>query len=173
MTKLRSFAPVIAQSSKVLILGSMPGQESLKKQEYYAHPRNQFWKVIFAFFKRPVEDNYIQKIKFLQEKRIALWDVIAVCHRVGSLDANIKEERANDFNSLFNEYPNITYVAFNGSKAYEVFKKNVGFEFPGICFKKLKSTSPANTIKFELKLKDWQNNLGEVLSKTIGGGGMF
>lgn len=155
MPVVRSFPPIVDSNSRILILGSMPGQESLRKQQYYAHPRNQFWKIIFTLFEEPIEESYSKRIAFLRDRGIALWDVINVCFREGSLDSSIKEEKVNDFKAFFSQYPNIKYVYFNGVKAYETFRKKIGFDFPGLTFKKLPSTSPANAVKFEIKLREW------------------
>jgi TDG/mug DNA glycosylase family protein len=153
--KLNSFSPIVNKTSQILILGSMPSQESLRKNEYYANPRNQFWRIIYSMFDLPLDDKYENRLGLLNSKCIALWDVIKECYREGSLDSNIKGEATNDFTWLFREYPNIKYVFFNGSKAFDSFKKNPGFKFPGTAFEKLESTSPANTKKFEDKLVNW------------------
>jgi len=155
MSNIESFLPVGDSLSKILILGSIPGKESLRQHQYYAYPQNQFWKIVYSLFNTPVDDNYDDKILFLKKNNIALWDVIKSCYREGSLDSNIKMEQANDFESLFKNYPNIEYVFFNGLKAYNVFKKKVGFNFGNIKFQRLESTSPANTKKFEYKLDNW------------------
>lgn len=154
---IESLAPIINSKAKILILGSIPGKQSLEKQEYYGNSRNAFWKIIYSIHDKELEDSYDKKIKFAQEKNIALWDVIRNCNRKGSLDSNIKGEQPNDFEKLFKQYPNIKCVFFNGSKAHDVFKKHVGFDkFKTIKFEKLTSTSPANTIKYEKKLNQWQ-----------------
>lgn len=155
--KIESFAPIIDNNTKILILGSIPGKQSLEKQEYYANPRNTFWKILFSLHNENIEEEYNKKTEFLKEKRIGLWDVIKHCHREGSLDSNIKNEEPNDFTTLFKEYPNIEYVLFNGAKAYDVFRKRVGFDISDkITFNKLTSTSPANTITFERKMNEWK-----------------
>ena len=157
MSQINSFPPFIDKSSQILILGSIPGVESIKRQQYYAHPRNQFWKIIYAIFSVELEEGYKQKLEFLKKQRIALWDVIASCNREGSLDTNIKEEVANDFSSLFQEYTTLKGVFFNGSKAYETYKKLVGRKSETkIDFVKLTSTSPANTKKFAQKFEEWK-----------------
>ena len=154
---IKSLEPVVDSNAKILILGSIPGKQSLEKQEYYGNPRNAFWKIIYSLHKKYIEDDYDRKIKFIKENNIALWDVIRNCNREGSLDSNIKNEQPNDFENLFNHYPNIECVFFNGAKAHDVFKKQVGFDrFEMIRFEKLTSTSPANTIKFEKKLEQWK-----------------
>ena len=91
MSEPTSFAPIIDDKSKVLILGTMPGGKSLEKQQYYANPRNQFWKIIDNLFDETLPTDYEKKINFLKDKRIALWDVLKACSREGSLDANIKK----------------------------------------------------------------------------------
>ncbi|AFS78459.1 uracil-DNA glycosylase-like protein [Gottschalkia acidurici 9a] len=157
MNNIKSLRPIVNDTSKVLILGSIPGKESLEKQKYYANPRNSFWKIIFSLYDLNVEEHYNKKIEFLQEKNIAIWDVIKTCDRRGSLDSNIKNEEANDFSTLFKYYPNIRFVLFNGAKSYDVFSKQVGFDISSnITFRKLNSSSPANTIPFEVKLNEWK-----------------
>lgn len=156
MSKIRSFSPIVDENSRIIILGSMPGIESLKKQEYYGHPRNQFWKIIYELFQEPWDDNYQNRVAFLKSKGIALWDVIEVCTREGSLDSNIKEEEENDLVGLFKAYPGIKHVFLNGFKAYDTFKRKIGLDFPDMTFIKLGSTSPANAKKFADKYNEWK-----------------
>ncbi len=160
MSKAKSFKPVIDKKSRILILGTMPGVESLEQHKYYANPRNQFWKIIYSIFKLKAPLEYSRRIAFLKSKGIALWDVLASCDRKGSSDSNINNEKANDFNKLYKQYPNITKVAFNGSKAEKLYKKLVK---PNpdlkIRFVTLPSTSPANTKSDKYKLKEWERIL--------------
>jgi len=157
--KVLSLGPIINQNSQVLILGSMPGVQSLDKQEYYANARNHFWRILTTIFDHEEKGDYGVRISMLHENKIALWDVIHSCQRIGSLDSSIKDEEPNDFKILLKSYPNIKYIIFNGVKAYEVFKKQVGFSsFSDINFIKLPSTSPTpgrNVKSFEEKLKEW------------------
>ncbi len=156
MKQIKSFPPIISRSCRILILGSMPGAESLNKKQYYANSRNLFWKIIYALFEAEPESSYEKRNEFLLSKKIALWDVINCCSREGSLDSNIKNELPNDFDSLLREYPDIKYIFFNGSKAYDSFRKHIGFkQEDGIVYKKLPSTSPAHAVRFEDKLKEW------------------
>lgn len=156
MTLLSSFFPIIDEHSRVLILGSMPGVESLRLQQYYANPRNQFWKIIYSLFNSEPNPNYEERISFIKSNKIAVWDVIGTCYREGSLDSNIREEKVNDFSALFEAYPNLKTVLFNGGKAYETYKKWIGFgTIPNLTFHKLTSSSPANTKKYEEKLREW------------------
>lgn len=153
---LSSFQPIVDERSRVLILGSMPGVESLRLQQYYANPRNQFWKILYELFDSQASQDYEEKISFIKSKKIAVWDVIENCYREGSLDSNIREEKVNDFSALFKAYPDIKTVMFNGSKAYETYKKWIGFGMPSdITFQKLTSSSPANTKRYEEKLREW------------------
>ena len=153
---IQSFGPVIHKECKSLILGSIPGVKSLQEEKYYAHPRNSFWRIIYTLFETPYEEVYEKRIAFLLSKQIALWDVVKKCEREGSLDSAIQKEQVNDFQTLFKEYPQIKKVFFNGNKAYEIFRKKIGFDFEGITFYKLPSTSPAYTLSFEKKLEAWR-----------------
>lgn len=154
---IRAFEPVVNGDTRILILGSMPGVASLSQNQYYAHPRNHFWPIIFSLWYQPLEMDYSLRLSFLLSKGLGLWDVIASCERKGSLDAAIKNETPNDFDALFRRYPNIHTVIFNGGKAYDVFKKKVGFErYERINFVKLGSTSPARAVSFEVKRSEWE-----------------
>jgi len=159
MSFSKSFKPIIDKNSKILILGSMPGRESLEKNQYYAYKRNHFWKIIFDIFNVKLSENeeYINKKALLIKKNIALWDVIESCFREGSLDSNIKKASENDFENFFKMYPNIKHIFFNGNKSHDVFKTKVGFKFDNIGFHQLPSTSPAFAkIKYDEKLLKWK-----------------
>lgn len=156
---IECFAPLVDEESKILILGSIPGVQSLQRQQYYAHPRNYFWKILYQLFDEVYQEEYEKKKAFLKKHHIALWDVVQSCEREGSLDTAIKDEQVNDFDWLFENYPSIQHVFFNGTKAYETFRKKVGFKYQGISFDRLPSTSPAHAIKFEDKLVAWQSIL--------------
>ncbi len=160
MNLLTSFQPIINERSRILILGSMPGVESLRLQQYYANPRNQFWKILYELFDTQASQVYEERISFIKSKEIAIWDVIENCYREGSLDSKIREEKVNDFWALFKTYPDIKTVLFNGGKAYETYKKWIGFgEIPNLTFQKLTSSSPANTKRYEEKLREWSVKL--------------
>ena len=162
MDSINSFEPVIDEQSKIIILGTMPGVQSLEKQQYYANPRNQFWKIIFSLLEESISISYADKKLFLLQNGIALWDVIDNCHRVGSLDSDIKNEMANDFKNLFKNYSNIKTVFFNGQKAFKIFKKEIGLDFVDKKFITLPSTSPAYTIAFDKKIESWKEILNEL-----------
>ncbi|MBP1947410.1 DNA-deoxyinosine glycosylase [Virgibacillus litoralis] len=158
--KLTSFAPVLPENPKVLILGSMPGGISLEKAEYYGNPRNHFWDILFELFEQKPISDYNEKIAFVRRKQLALWDTIGLCYREGSLDANIVEEEPNDIVGLLNEYPGIRLIACNGGRSYETFRKN--FNISGVDVIKLPSTSPIPgryTKTFKGKVEEWKKIL--------------
>ena len=152
--------PIVDVSTKVLVVGSMPGKQSLDKQQYYGNPRNHFWPIVGEILKVEVPTDYGERIELLREHGIGLWDTIASCERKGSLDATIRNEKPNDFHALFEQYPNIRLLIFNGSKAFDVFKKHIGLEvLANRSYKKMPSTSPIpgkNIKSFEEKLEDWR-----------------
>lgn len=153
---ISSFQPIIDKRSRIIILGSIPGVESLKLQEYYGNSRNHFWRIVYALYDQEPSEAYDERVQFLKDRKIALWDVISSCFREGSLDSNIKEERVNNFKDLFVKYPNVDTIFFNGAKAFDTFKKLIGFnEFVGMTYHKLTSSSPANTKPYGEKLSQW------------------
>lgn len=155
--RIQSFPYFINSKTEVLILGTMPGAMSLAKQEYYAHPRNHFWKILYTIFNGlPIPEKFEEKVRFLQSNKIGLWDVLENCERKGSLDIHIKNHKENDFQSLFSEFPSITKIIFNGKQSHAFFFKRYG-QIEGITYFVMPSTSPANTMSFENKLKIWSS----------------
>ena len=152
--------PIVDSSTRVLIVGSMPGKQSLEKQQYYGNPRNHFWPIMGELLQIAIPNDYTERIALLKNNAIGLWDTIATCEREGSLDAAIRNEKPNDFQTLFEQYPNIQLVLFNGAKAFEVFKKHIGLELlEERAYKKMPSTSPIpgkNIKSFAEKLEDWR-----------------
>jgi TDG/mug DNA glycosylase family protein len=155
-----SMPHIIGTDARVLILGSMPGRESLAKQQYYANPRNQFWKIMYALFDEKYEQPpYEEKVGFIKMHRIALWDSIHYCVRKGSLDSAIKDEEPNDIACLLNHNPEIRAIVFNGSKSFAVFKKYFKSVIsPTVELLKMPSTSPTPSRypkSLDEKIKDW------------------
>jgi TDG/mug DNA glycosylase family protein len=152
-------SPIIYDDSKILILGSLPSEESISKQEYYAKPANRFWRVLSAIFNISVPTSYSGKIDLLKANHIALWDVINHAVREGSLDSAIKNEEVNDIIYILNKYSSIHTIVFNGAKAYNSFSRHIGEIRVGREIKifKLYSTSPANA-KFNLDklIENWK-----------------
>lgn len=115
--------PVIDGNSRILILGSLPGDESLRRQEYYGNPRNMFWEVMSGVLGEKAPLQYSEKIEYLKRHGIALWDVLHAAEREGSLDANIRNEEFNDIAGLLAANPSIEVIATNGGKAEKSFRK--------------------------------------------------
>lgn len=151
-----SFSPIAKQDANILILGTMPGTKSLELNQYYGHNQNNFWKFMFAIFNEDFTTDYETKKALLQKKKIAVWDVLQFCDRVGSLDSAIKNEIANDFETFLEQHPNIKTILFNGQAAAAFFKKYVHLKNPYQLIT-LPSTSPANASKtYQSKLDEWK-----------------
>lgn len=156
---LQSLAPVASAEARVLILGSMPGAESLAKQQYYAHPRNAFWPIMAEICDFTAALPYPERLLALQGSGFALWDVLAYCEREGSLDSAIRNEQPNDFNAFLTSHTKIQLLAFNGAKALQSFRRLVlpqlTVAHPALLA--LPSTSPAHAaMPFVEKLRQWQ-----------------
>jgi len=148
-----AFPPIVNENCVVLILGSLPGDESLRRGEYYANPRNGFWKIMGQLF-NGLPDSYKSRCDWLLKNKIALWDVLENGKRKGSLDSNIESGTPNDFSSFFKRYSNIKYVFFNGSKAQEDYLNYIRLDSKHV-FNLLPSSSSARAIAFDSKVKDW------------------
>jgi hypoxanthine-DNA glycosylase len=162
--RIRSFAPIADRDARVLVLGSMPGRESLRREQYYAHPRNLFWRIIEALLEIDRPASYAGRVKALKARRIALWDVLHSCVREGSLDTRIEKEAANDFARFFRSHPAISHVFFNGAKAEASYRRHVlaGIGKP-LQYRRLPSTSPAHAaLSYRRKLAAWRVILGAV-----------
>ena len=119
-----SFAPIINDNSRVLILGSLPGAKSLEMRQYYADPRNQFWYILYATFGFEAPDaDYEKRVAFILSHGLALWDVIQSAERNGSLDKNIKNVTANDIPGLLRDYPEIERIICGGRKSAELLQR--------------------------------------------------
>lgn len=118
-------------------------------QQYYAHPQNHFWKIMFHLLAEPVTSDYEEKLAMLQRSGIAVWDTIESCVRKGSKDTDIKNEEANDIAKLLKEFPNIKAVFCNGQKASKNLSKQLKNKEVGINFYGLPSTSPLHTVGLE------------------------
>lgn len=158
MRRLTAFEPVVSEDPRILILGSMPGVESLNQGRYYAHPRNSFWKILYEIFGEVSSEDYEDRCMLIRRHQLALWDVLHACRREGSLDSAIEAEEINDFSEFFRDHPLIHTVIFNGGKAWELFRRHHGFD-TGRIYLKLPSTSPAYTLTYEKKLSAWTEAL--------------
>ncbi|GLX71342.1 DNA-deoxyinosine glycosylase [Paenibacillus glycanilyticus] len=160
--RIYSFPPVIDERARVLVLGTAPSVKSLEHRQFYGHPRNYFWGMVYGLFDAGAPDeDYGKRLAFLQDHHLAVFDVIESCERPGSLDVNIKNERPNDLPALLKQYPGLKGFAFNGSKAYDTFRKYFRDHpaFRDITLLKMPSTSPIPTQKMrnlEDRIEVWK-----------------
>lgn len=158
MTVVHSFDPLGDERATTLILGSMPGVVSLTVQQYYAHPQNSFWKIMGELFTAGLDVPYPERVQRLCDHGIAVWDVLELCTREGSLDSAIVESSIvpNDFAEFFRTHPHVDRVFFNGAKAEASYRRYVA-PADGVTYTRLPSTSPANaSMRFEDKLTAWR-----------------
>ncbi|MBU3737666.1 MAG: DNA-deoxyinosine glycosylase [Rhodoferax sp.] len=153
---LQGLPPLVSPRTRVLILGSFPGPRSLLLQQYYAHPQNQFWRILQSIW--PSEpygywaDSYEIRSKWLLEHGLGLWDVYARCERGGSLDSAIRHAVPNDIASL--ELPHLRAIAHNGAESFKLARHTRTL---GVPVYRLPSTSPAHASwSFERKLQAWR-----------------
>ncbi len=158
----RSFPPSEPADARVLILGSMPGGESLRRQQYYAFPHNVFWRIAGTLFHFPFDAPYEERLKCLREAGVALWDVLSECEREGSLDTAIRSPNPNDIPGLLARQPHIELICCNGSAAFNCLHRF----FPKLPVPAVRmiSTSPAAArYTYEQKLAAWRDVLGPYL----------
>ncbi|MDV6167079.1 DNA-deoxyinosine glycosylase [Flavobacterium sp. DG1-102-2] len=160
-----AFPPFVNADSKILILGTMPGEKSLDLQEYYGNRGNQFWRLLYAIFQEEITHDYDLKRKFLQRHKLAVWDVLASCEREGSLDSKIKNEVVNDFDAFYKEHPQLRNVLFSSKNAAAYYDKYVGRR-QDIFYDVLPSPSGANATKsFSEKLEEWTKKILPLINK--------
>ena len=156
----RGFPPVVDKKVTTLILGSFPSTASLTKNQYYGHTQNHFWRLIGAVIGEPLpEMEYKQRLRALLKYHIGLWDIIGACKREGSLDSNIRNPRHNNFDRVTHIAKKLRRVCFNGKTAGKMEPLFAARGFETIV---LPSSSPANTMKFEAKLAQWREALGNL-----------
>ncbi|MGL6070873.1 DNA-deoxyinosine glycosylase [Craterilacuibacter sp.] len=155
MTELKHcFAPVVDSRTRVLVLGSLPGDASLAAGEYYAHPRNAFWPLVSALTGQPLAGlPYDARLQSLLACGIGLWDVVGQARRKGSLDTALRGAQPNDLAALATSLPALQVLACNGALAYKTVMRDF---LPGVLVMALPSTSPAYTLAFAGKLLAWQ-----------------
>jgi len=172
----KSFSPIVAPDTEILILGSIPSVKSVANDQYYGNPQNAFWWIMGEIFEFDHTIDYKLRTSQLLKNKIALWDVLQSCERKGSLDSAIKSNSIvpNDFKKFFNKYNSIKYIFFNGTKSETEFNKRVLHDIEeasllaikltcGIKYQRLPSTSPAMaSLTKSAKLAEWKasfNNL--------------
>ena len=156
--RLSSLPPVVRADTQLLILGSFPGAASLRAQQYYAHPRNQFWPIMGALLGLPLPERpYPERIGSLLDHHIGLWDVYASCRREGSLDTAIRDAVPNDLASLLARAPGLRLVVHNGAESARRMREIEALGIPAL---RLPSTSPANaSLDLDAKLAVWRKAL--------------
>jgi TDG/mug DNA glycosylase family protein len=161
----RGLPPIANAKASVLILGTLPGDESLLRQQYYGHPRNHFWSLIAALAGEPPPESYAARVALLLKSGFALWDVLASAERDGSLDSAIRNAKPNDFAAFFRTHPRIDTIAFNGQRAHALFRAHVADD-PRIASRRftmlvLPSSSPAYVKPLDDKVRHWRAALAK------------
>ncbi|HEY5411382.1 MAG TPA: DNA-deoxyinosine glycosylase [Caulobacteraceae bacterium] len=152
-----SFAPVADGRTQVLVLGSLPGEISLARGQYYANPQNQFWRLIGAVIGAELVGlEYEARLQRLLEAGVGLWDVIATAERAGSLDGAIRAHTPNALAELAASLPELKAIGFNGGKSLHIGRPALG-EAGNLALVALPSSSPAFTRRFEEKLAAWMS----------------
>ena len=150
------FPPVVRPDTHLLVLGSLPGAASLAAGRYYAHPRNQFWRLIGDVIGRDIAAlGYDARLAALLDAGIGLWDTVAAATRKGSLDADIRLHAASDLATLAATLPALRAIAFNGGTSARIGRRQLG-ETNGIALIDLPSSSPAHTLDFAAKAQAWR-----------------
>ncbi len=155
---LQGLPPLLNKHTRLLVLGSFPGVASLRSQQYYGHPHNQFWKIMATLLSPNAAEvlamPYAERSQWLLSQGVGLWDVYAACQREGSLDAHIRNAQPNDLQSLRSLCPNLMAIAHNGGESFKHAKLTQSLGLPVY---KLPSTSPAHASwSLSKKLDAWR-----------------
>ncbi len=155
MTRLVGLPPVIGPDTRLLVLGSFPGVASLRAQQYYGHPQNQFWKILSTLWAQDLQAlPYEQRLAVVRDRGLGIWDVYAACEREGSLDSAIREAECNDLGRVRRECPQLRAIAHNGGESFRHARHTQALGLPVY---RLPSTSPANASwSFDRKLAAWR-----------------
>jgi TDG/mug DNA glycosylase family protein len=152
----RGFPPIAGPDTRIFLLGSLPGDRSIAEQRYYAHPTNQFWRLVGGLLELDFSGmNYAGRTAALGESGIGLWDVFDAAHRPGSLDMAIRDARPNPIAALRSEFPRLEAIAFNGAAAAREGHRQFAAD-DALALLDLPSSSAANTMPFERKLDAWR-----------------
>jgi hypoxanthine-DNA glycosylase len=159
MARLVGLAPVVDANTRLLVLGSFPSVASLRAQQYYGHPQNQFWKILGSLWSQDLMAfSYVERIAAARAHGLGIWDVYAACEREGSLDAAIQAGELNDFAGLRERCPQLQAIAHNGGESHRHARHTRALGLP---VHRLPSTSPANASwSFERKRAAWAEVLG-------------
>lgn len=164
MDRKHAFQPVVDERTRLLILGSLPGDASLTAARYYAHPQNAFWRLVGSVIGLDLAAlPYEVRLEALKSAAVGLWDAIASAERSGSLDTAIRRPEQAELKALVATLPRLRAIAFNGKTASRLGRRTLG-EIPGLTLIDLPSSSPAFTLSPALKAESWAV-LGAVLSQ--------
>lgn len=174
MKMLYGFAPVFDSKSRVLILGSMPSNLSLQKQQYYGNPRNALWPILCSLLGEPFVEDYHARLAMAKRHGIAFWDIARCCIRKTSADSEIRSVTPNELEVVLKQCPGLEAFAFNGKKAYEMYEKFYGEKTGRYSLSRrpqtlvLPSTSPANAMLcLEEKRRAWSEILPYLTKNRI------
>lgn len=157
MTLKRCFPPVVDAHTRVLILGSLPGEASLAHAQYYAYKHNKFWELVGDVISEDLRGmQYAARLQTLLAHQIGLWDVVAEAKREGSLDSKIRSHAGNDLVGLVESLPKLAVIAFNGGTAERIGLKVLGPHGDRLRIVRLPSSSPAHTMPYAEKLHAWR-----------------
>ena len=161
---LQGMPPVLSPATRLVILGSFPGVASLRAQQYYGHPQNQFWRLLATLLTDDPtalqQAPYADRLSWLLAQGLGVWDVYASCEREGSLDSAIRAPVLNDLASLRMHCPQLTALAHNGGESFRHARHTQALGLPVY---RLPSSSPANASwSFERKLTAWREVLQHV-----------
>lgn len=159
------FPPVVGEDPAVLLLGSLPGDESLRRLQYYAYAHNAFWRIMGSLFDFDGGGDYAERLVALRRNRIALWDVLAAANRPGSLDTAIRDGVANPIDAFVAAHPTVRAIGCNGTAAYNLLRRHHRelFAAPRLSVRRLPSTSPAAAIyTFQEKLQAYRDFFREI-----------
>lgn len=158
LPRLQGLTPLVAaDTTRLLLLGSFPGVASLQAQQYYGHPRNQFWRLVGEALGLPLAAaDYPGRLALLREHGVGLWDVITETQRRGSLDSEIRDPQASDLAGLLATLPMLRTIAFNGGTAHRIGLRQLGARAAAYRILALPSSSPAYTLAYADKLQAWR-----------------
>lgn len=158
---LEGLPPIADADARILILGNMPSAMSLASRQYYGNPRNAFWRITGDIFGFDAASDYLDRTAALSSRGVAVWDVLRLCRRQGSLDSAIERDSmvANDFGAFFDVHSAIERVHFNGAAAEKNYVRLAGID-RALSYRRLPSTSPAQTMRYADKLAAWREALG-------------
>lgn len=158
---IKSFAPALTTECHTLILGTVPGAASLRKQQYYGYLHNPFWPILGEVFAFDHALPYAERLETLNRHGVGLWSIVKQCERRGSLDSSIRKPEFNDLAGLLLSYPKLKKICLDGKSTEKFFRRyQKGNQLPEIALFVLPSASPAHAaLSYQEKLAKWRNHL--------------